>query len=386
MNNISKVGDECCGCMACEAVCSTHAIQAISCDGYLYPKVNKCIDCGQCLRVCPVLNANESKNKTNNSAYIAYINDENQRKKSTSGGIFFAIAKNVIQNGGVVYGAAYDDSMNVVHHRADTEEQIEILRGSKYVQSDIRLVFKDIIIDLESKKTVLFSGTPCQVSAIKAYCKARTNCEKLLLVEILCYGVPNPELFSEHMKQIKSKYDSFACNYVFRDERNGWGSYYTHSAELINGMKLYGEPLFQGLEQLYRSHYNVRKSCFNCHYIGRERCADITIGDCWGAESLADEFDSKYGVSCAFVNTMLGRTIWESIGNDIKSKSVEFSELIKTNGVLVHGPEKPDDYDDFWDYYKHKGYLASLIRYTPYGGLRYRIHRKITSMKRGFRK
>jgi coenzyme F420-reducing hydrogenase beta subunit len=163
---------------------------------------------------------------------IAYLIDEQERRKSTSGGLFFAIATYVIQHDGVVYGAAFDDSMRVTHHRASTKQQVTMLRGSKYVQSDIRLVFQQIIDDLKTKKMVLFSGTPCQVSAVKSFCEKKANCDNLFLLEILCYGVPSPMIFQNHLKQIELNYKDAVCNYLFRDESGGWGQYYIHSADL----------------------------------------------------------------------------------------------------------------------------------------------------------
>lgn len=147
--------------------------------GYWYPKINACVYCGKCLDVCPILNSEHNKVKEKNTAYIAYLIDEQERRKSTSGGLFFAIATYVIQHDGVVYGAAFDDSMRVTHHRASTKQQVTMLRGSKYVQSDIRLVFQQIIDDLKTKKMVLFSGTPCQVSAVKSFCEKKANCDNL---------------------------------------------------------------------------------------------------------------------------------------------------------------------------------------------------------------
>lgn len=320
--------------------------------------------------VCPILNSEHNKVKEKNTAYIAYLIDEQERRKSTSGGLFFAIATYVIQHDGVVYGAAFDDSMRVTHHRASTKQQVTMLRGSKYVQSDIRLVFQQIIDDLKTKKMVLFSGTPCQVSAVKSFCEKKANCDNLFLLEILCYGVPSPMIFQNHLKQIELNYKDAVCNYLFRDESGGWGQYYIHSADLKNGMHLYNETLFQDLEKLYRSHYNVRQSCFECRYIGRKRCADITIGDCWGVHEITKEFDSKDGVSLVLINTSFGREVWNSICNDVNSLEIEYNVLEKSNGVLVHGPEKPNDYEEFWKWFQKRGiwrHSSDSLRMVGYG-------------------
>ena len=164
------------------------------------------------------------------------------------------------------------------------------------------------------------------------------------------------------------------------------GGNITFTADLKNGMHLYNETLFQDLEKLYRSHYNVRQSCFECRYIGRKRCADITIGDCWGVHEITKEFDSKDGVSLVLINTSFGREVWNSICNDVNSLEIEYNVLEKSNGVLVHGPEKPNDYEEFWKWFQKRGYLETLIRFTPYGGIRYSIYHKICNMKNRLRK
>lgn len=389
MKNILFLDKACTGCMVCEKICPTHAISLVwkkkrGGGGYWYPHIDNCISCGKCLSVCPVLNSEVNKEKMEQTAFIAYHVDINERKKSTSGGLFLAIASHVIRQGGSVFGAAYNDEFKVVHRRATTLEEVESFRGSKYVQSDIRFVFQQIVDDLDNK-LVLFSGTPCQISAVKSYCK-QIDTHNLVLCEILCYGVPSPDMFSKHLDNIESHYKSKLCNYVFRDEREGWSQNYIHSVYLQDGRNIYNDTIVQSLEILYRSHYNIRPSCFECRYIGKERCADITIGDCWGAKEITAEFDSTYGISLALVNTSKGMKVWAEVENDLHSEEIDYDKLTHSNGVLMHGPEKPTDYDIFWKKYMKNGYLYILRSYTPFGGLRFRINRKIRRIMERIRK
>lgn len=379
--NISNVKEECCGCLNCQYICPVSAVK-LTIGGYFYPEVTECIECGLCKKICPVINNTSEERNDVQESYISFISDVELRKKSTSGGIFYAVASNIIAKKGVVYGAIYGEKMKVCHFRADKIEQINYFRGSKYVQSDISKVLPLIIKDLNNGKIVLFSGTPCQVAAVKCLCKGKSNYENLITLEILCYGVPSPLIFDDHIQLIEKLYKSKVISYTFRDEREGWSQYYIHSAKFSNGVDIYNNNLLQGLEQLYRSHYNVRESCFECKFIGNKRCGDITVGDCWGINEIAPDMNADYGISLVLVNSNKGVEIWNELDSELEYRKVDLNTLKKFNGVLVSAPQKPDDYEEFWRYYKKNGYLKTLKCYSPYGGVYFKIMRKIRGIKR----
>lgn len=383
-NNISNV-KHCCGCLVCEQICPKKTISVQTKNGYIYPDIKGCVDCGTCLEVCPVLNCEKIKHEATEKVYIAKNKKTDIRKRSTSGGMFTLFAEKIIDNGGIVYGAAYDESMTVRHLRAEKYEDIKKFQGSKYVQSDISNVLPQIADDLKHGKTCLFSGTPCQVAAVILFCGKITDLKNLITLEILCYGVPSPEVFEEHIALIQKTYKKRVKKYCFRDQREGCSQLYLHSAVLEDGNPLYREKILIGLEELYRAHFNVRESCFECKFIGKHRCADITLGDCWGISNINSEFADNIGVSQVLVNTETGRELWENVKGEVDYFVTELDSIIDYNGVYLSGPQKPREYKSFWKYYNNKGYKKTLKNYTSYGGIQFKVKRKIRRLLKKFR-
>lgn len=243
-----------------------------------------------------------------------------------------------------------------------------------------------VISDLKAGLVVLFSGTPCQIAAIKSFAEAHKEyMGKLITVEILCFGAPSPQVFKEHIKFTQSKYSEVE-RYVFRDERNGWGRNYIHSARLKNGTELYNNKYLQAYASLFSKRLVFRESCFSCKFCGQQRCADLTIGDCWGVEHFEPECMDLYGVSQVWINTDTGRKLWDKVKNRFITKSCSIDQLLPYNSVLSKPAEKPDEYDDFWHLYQSKGFEFILKKYTRYGKT-YLIRHKIKRLfeKLGFR-
>ncbi len=228
---------------------------------------------------------------------------------------------------------------------------------------------------------MLFTGTPCQVAAIKCIAEKEKASDNLICVEILCYGVPSPEIFKEHLSMIEKKY-GLVKSYMFRDERNGWGHDYIHSAKLEHD-ELYNHPTLQAYASLFGKRLVMRKGCFECKFSCTDRCADITIGDCWGIEYIDEAFNDGLGVSQVWINSEKGSKLWQSISLGISFKECQLTDLLEFNTVLSHPAEKPDDYEDFWEYYNNKGYEKTLKKYTRYGKtyrFRYKMKRLLHKM------
>ena len=212
----------CTGCSACEQVCAHNAIQMqTDYEGFVYPKVdsNKCIECGMCSKICPQKHSSELPAQTD--VYAAYNKEGETRAASTSGGMFSIFAKWVLSQGGVVFGATFTDAWMVRHDAATTEDEYARFRGSKYVQSDVSGVYKQVKSYLQQDKWVLFSGTPCQIDGLKAY--LRKDYEKLLLIDLVCHGVPSPKLWAKFLNWLKGKYGILKYEGIrFRAKSNGW--------------------------------------------------------------------------------------------------------------------------------------------------------------------
>lgn len=374
----------CTGCMLCKAICPTQAIKVAERNGYLYPTIdsNLCVKCGMCDRCCPQINADVLKLGKLQDIYVAKNKDDKERDKSTSGGMYILFAKFVIERGGVIYGAGYTTDMYVKHMRATNLEEAKKFQGSKYVQSDMAEVYPLLEKDLRNKTLVLFTGTPCQIAAVQEFIiRKRLPSDQMITVEILCYGVPSPKVFSDHMRFLNDS-SKRVVDYKFRDKRDGWSNQYIHSAQFSNGEEIYRDIRLQGFEKLFWYHYSVRESCFHCKYNSEERCADITIGDCWGVDRIVPEITDNKGVSQVKVNTERGKTVWDQIKRGTEFRSTEFKTICLYNSVYRNPPQRPIDYDSFWRFYNKRGYIAALRKYTPYGGVRYKVYRKLVGVWR----
>ena len=224
---------ECCGCEACVQACPKQCIEfKQDSQGFFYPSVNedKCVNCGLCNKVCPILNVEDYSLPTSTPVYAAYNKDAKQRKTGSSGGIFELLALETIKNNGIVFGAVFDENWNVVHSYAETQKQIEFLKRSKYVQSRIGTNYKQVKSFLIQGKHVLFVGTPCQIAGLKHY--LRKDYENLITVDVVCHGVPSPMIWQKYLaekkKEIAQKYtanenDVFFNSISFRDKIKSWG-------------------------------------------------------------------------------------------------------------------------------------------------------------------
>lgn len=217
---------DCCGCTACASICVHNAItMKPDALGFLYPKVDesKCVDCGLCERVCQFNGHYDcSLNLLQPIAYAARHKDISEVMKSRSGAAFVAISDYILEQGGVVYGAGYKDHFRVAHKRAATKEERDEFRGSKYVQSDMTGVFRQVKEDLKNGLVVLFSGTPCQTSGLNAFVGKKLR-ENLYLVDIVCHGVPGPYIWRDYLEYLEKKHGSKITYVNFRDkELYGW--------------------------------------------------------------------------------------------------------------------------------------------------------------------
>ena len=303
-----KSKEECCGCGACASVCGKNAItmQADN-EGFLYPLINNdlCVDCGLCSKACPV--ANERINAEKPLRAFGFKHSEDIRKKSSSGGLFTAISDYVFERGGVVYGAVFDENFQIIHSRAENECERDLMRGSKYVQSDMTAVFKSAGKDLEDGKPVLFSGTPCQVAAIRKYIGENKN---LITCDIICHGVPSPVVWNGFLEMIKKRECADVKSVQIRDTANVWGEYVT-AVEFENGKKLSTKEYIG----LFSSNCCMRPVCHQCKYTTYNRESDFTLADFWGIDKKYPEFSDKNGVSFGFLNSEKAEEIFKEIKN-----------------------------------------------------------------------
>ena len=294
----------CTGCTACAAGCTKGCItMTADANGFRYPVVDAsaCVDCGLCERICPALNPAVPTHIP--GAFAAWSGDDGSRMASTSGGVFPELARSVLAQGGVVYGAAYDKNYRVVHICAENDVDLDHLRGAKYAQSDLTGVFPDVKRRLEAGQQVLFSGTPCQVLGLKAY--LRKDYINLLLVDLVCHSVPSPLAWEKYLHYISGGKPLAHVNLRCKD--TGWSRYrYSNRFDFSDGtssLDRSGESLYM---KLFGSGLVTRPACANCPAKGYARVSDLTLGDFWGIWNSHPELDDDRGVSLVLAQTEKG--------------------------------------------------------------------------------
>jgi len=352
---------DCCGCMVCVDICPKGAIsKKRDFFGFDYPVIDKtlCIQCGACTKVC-AFSEKKEPNTFEIRAYAVKNKNSEARMKSSSGGIYTALTDYVIEKGGVVYGAAFVSKSDVAHIRCEDVENRNRTRTSKYVQSDCEGIYNRIKQDLREGKIVLFSGTPCQVGAVK---KMFGDCNgNLLLVDIICHGVPSPMLFNKHINYIEKKANKKVKEFVFRT-KNGNGRNSDPSIIYEDGTADSESKYIGMFSALFNENKILRESCFNCNYASNTRQGDITIGDFWGVENSMPEFQDGFGVSAVIINSIVGKQLFENIKNDIEYKETSFKEIARKNPNLLK-PSKRPKYPTFWIKYIFMGWNGIVESY-----------------------
>lgn len=331
--------------------------------GDIHPYINNklCIDCGQCQKVCPV-NYPVHLNKPI-KAFAVISKDKEDLMSSASGGASSLLAQSVIENNGVVYGCVQRSYKDICHRRIDRKEDLYLLKGSKYVQSNINLIYREVKKDLQLGREVLFTGTPCQNGALRNY--LGKDYPNLISVDLCCHGCPSQKLLRDDCKVIlrytNLKNDdvtvSFRRKTPYKEDRNGifeilWGSFLSYGFFLEG---VYGERvkvrrskdrfLIDNYITAFMSGLIFRESCYTCPYAKGERCSDITIADFWG---LGDSIIPKVnGVSLMMVNTMKNMKLVAQALNKATFEERSVKEAISGNGQLIHPSARPDDRDDF---------------------------------------
>lgn len=313
---------DCCGCGSCMEICPKQCIAFVEDEeGFMYPKVNmqECMECGLCEKRCPVINEYKAL-EHEREAYGAYSKDESAREKSSSGGIFGEIAKYVLLSGGYVCGAAFDEEFKVSHIMIDSIKQLDLLRGSKYLQSINKGIYAQVKKKLEEKKIVLYSGTACQVAGLKKY--LAKEYDNLLTIDVLCHGVPSPKLWKKYIDELSDIRSNRIDDVKFRNKDTGWKNF-SVKIDVVGGNSVYEKHSNNPYMRLFLNNICIRPSCHACHYKSMERPSDITMGDFWGVEQKNPELDDDRGTSVIQINTAKGKYIFSKIKDDLIYQKVD---------------------------------------------------------------
>lgn len=384
----------CCGCSACAERCPRQCISMKEDEeGFLYPVVDEtaCVKCNVCDAVCPIINVNAPTQPV--EVFAAVHKDEQIRKRSSSGGVFTALAEKTIRKGGVVFGARFDKNWRVVHTSTETKEGLTAFRGSKYVQSLIGNSFLQVEKYLKADKLVLFTGTPCQVAGLKRF--LRKEYDNLLTVDVICHGVPSPLIWSRYVDTIRPKGVAgensvsslkeipVITDILFRDKTAGWRKYgfsvwkgATEGSDenTVFPPKSSKKEIFEiQQENLYLRGFLqnlfLRPSCHHCRFRNFKSGSDMTIADFWGVEKVMPDFNDDKGMNLVILKNEKYKSLFKEM--DLKIgivSSSNYALAFKGNSSLFYDDKANPNRDDFFSQFiQNPESLCDLIeRYTVY--------------------
>jgi len=371
------VKKDCCGCSACMNSCPKDCIKMKpDKEGFSYPVTDaaKCIDCGRCTKVCPVLNKNKTDDRP--KAYLVRHRNDDLRKTSTSGGFFAAAAEFVLKEGGCVFGVGFDENFRVRHSFIESMEDIKQFNRSKYVQSDVGFSYRKVKEFLAGGRKVLFTGTPCQVEGLLNY--LGRDYDDLYTMDIICKGVPSPKFWRKYLHWQKKRSGKEIREVRFREKTYGYGS--TTMRVVFDDGSEYDEPYdVDPMLQFYSKEMISRPSCYNCHCKGKFRRSSFTAGDYWYVSGAAPRMDDGIGVSQVLVNNAKAAEAFEKIRKNLDVEELDFDNDSAINGGMMVASAKPSprrdemfaDIDELSVHGLQKKYFPSTFK------LKNRIKRQI---------
>lgn len=385
INLISK--GQCCGCSACLHICPKHSITfKEDSEGFLYPHVDisSCVDCGLCEKVCPVINQDSEREPI--TVYAAKHPDVSVRLKSSSGGLFTLLAEQIIDQGGVVFGAKFNNQWEVIHDYTETKEGLESFRGSKYVQSYIGNSYLYAESFLKSGRKVMFTGTPCQIAGLKKF--LRREYENLLTVDLICHGVPSPKVWRMYLEEeiarkgdagkntvlSSSKVSPVITGVNFRDKSTGWKKYSfvlnISKATAAGDQNSVLSSIFTDnvYMRAFLSNLSLRPSCYECPAKGGKSGADITIGDFWGVEKILPEMNDDMGCSVIIVNKPVLLNV------DFEKYAVKYNSVLRNNLCLKYSVPSMVNRKYFYNCILTNTFQRAWMMTTS-NNIYYRIHR-----------
>lgn len=353
MEIVSK--ELCCGCGACAQSCGKKAITM-----GLYPVVDDelCVDCGLCKKACPVRN---TKTQPMGKAYAATA-DDSLRKESSSGGVFTLIAQHILSQGGLVFGAAFDETLRLRHIAAETEEDLAKLRGSKYVQSAIGDCYKQAKAALLECRPVLFTGTPCQINGLRSF--LGRDYGNLYCQDIICHGAPLSQVWEKYVAYRENMAGSKAVKVNFRNKDAGWKGYRLQM-EFENGSVYSCKAGDDPYMQAFLGDLCLRESCHSCHAKGEHHSADLTLGDFWGVEQLEPELFDNKGTSLVLVHTQKGQKLFGAVRDQLKTCETDAQKAISFNPAMVRSSPKNKNREKFLAQINSQSFPKTVNKYRP---------------------
>lgn len=382
---------ECCGCSACAQRCPKQCItMQPDSEGFLYPNVDTtvCINCHLCEKVCNELHPFDKRTPLR---VLAAVNkNDSVRKRSSSGGTFYILAEKIINDGGVVFGARFDENWQVIIDYAEDMNGVEAFMGSKYVQARMENAYKDVKRFLTAGKKVLFSGTPCQVAGLHKY--LNKPYENLFSVDFICHGTPSPKVWSKYLDVVIKGIERIS-SVDFRNKKNGWKNYnfritYDKDSNTISLSSVFTKNHYM---KAFLQDLILRPSCYDCKARECSSQSDITIADFWGVNAIFPKMDDDKGTSLVFINTDKGEAILDF--NKLKIAETTYERIKPFNPACYCSPKVNPKRHDFFSRLEYENVLdliidctrlsvkQSLLKYI--NNCKYLLWRSLKSVMRG---
>jgi len=346
---------DCTACMACYRSCNYNALEQRKDNlGFIYPEiiVSECITCHKCQDKCPIYKDNLKPllNSGNPRLYLGKHKNVDVLKQSTSGGLFTVLSDAILEQGGTVYGVVFDEELKVVHTRAETNEQRDKMRFSKYVQTDIKDMYSLIMKDLIKGKKVLFTGNPCQCAGIKTIFNKTRYYNNLYIIDIMCFGIPSPKLYEDYKSLLEQENNGQLKSIQFRSKKYPWLRVNSNKGMLYE---------INGIEKEDNRYYDVftnfplliRECCYNCQFTSTQRVGDITLADYWGIETIDKSLYDSNGVSAILINNEKGQALFDYNQSDLSYEIRDMSEILANQERLHKPATRPSNKDELVNLY-----------------------------------
>lgn len=356
---------ECTGCGACLNICPQNCISMVTdVSGFAYPKVNldSCINCNLCINTCPLIGYQKKMVSNMPNVYAAWSNDSSIRFASTSGGIFSELAYTILNKGGKVVGAAYGKDNFVEHKIIEVAQDVDLIRQSKYIQSDIALIFREIKHELDSGKLILFSGAPCQVAALKKF--LHKQYQNLISVDFICRGINSPKAYRYWLEELEQKFASRVIKVWFKYKKYGWKDSPLCTRVLFeNGRTI----IINANKNTFMRGYldgnlYLRPSCSKCKFKGEARESDITLADFW---SVHEKLDDDQGTSLVMINSEVGQMLFDGIKSRVTYHVRPFAEISKGNICFKESERLNPKSDDFFKRLESQPFSVLINEFVP---------------------